>query len=511
MTKAKIVLAAIVWLVILAIGVGAWKLVIEPKQQHSAKQQKDAQEKESLDKTQGTSKYKQDIAIGLDSFSGYAVFRSDAFQTLLAERGIRVRLVDDNANYNARGEGLANGQLQMALFPADALIEVSAKQNSFPSTIIAIVDETRGADAMVAYRSKYPNIDSLNQADTRFVLLADSPSETLARVVMHDFDLRRLGSNPFSNVDSPEKIIERYRKSTPASNEVFITWEPYVSQLLTNDQLHVLVDSSRFTGYIVDCLVVSRDFLLKNQPSVEAFLECYFRALYSMREKSSLIQLVLDDAKKTKLSLTKVQAERLVDGIEWKNTQENFAHLGLRPGALVHVEDMLSRITNVLVSTGAIDRDPTGGKFNQLFFDQPLASLQTRNFHPGLQNEKVREQAELVALTDDQWKSLVPVGTLSVPELVFARGSSSLTEQSRMVLDELAEKLKSWPQYYLHVRGSASNKGDPDANRLLATKRATTVVEYLLSLGMPRERIRSIEGGPSGETRVSFQVVQLPY
>jgi outer membrane protein OmpA-like peptidoglycan-associated protein len=510
-TKAKIVLAALVWLVILAIGVSFWKLVLEPRQQESAKQQKQAQEKESLDKTQGTSKYTQDIAVGLDSFSGYAIFRSEAFQAQLAERGTRVRLVDDNANYAARAEALEKGTLQMALFPADALIKVSAKQNSLPSTIIAIIDETRGADAMIAYRGTYPNIDSLNQPDTKFVLLADSPSETLARVVMHDFDLSRLGKNPFTNVGNPEEILERYRKATPASKEVFITWEPYVSQLLTNDQLHVLVDSSRFTGYIVDCLVVSRDYLLKNQSAVEAFLECYFRALYSYQDKAALVQLVLDDAKKTKLALTKDHAVRLVEGIQWKNTQENFAHLGLRAGNLVHVEDILSRITNVLVSTGAIEQDPTNGQYNRLFFDQPLASLQTRNFHPGLQNEQVREQAGLVALSDEQWKSLVPVGTLSVPELVFARGSATLTEQSRSVLDELAEKLKSWPQYYLHVRGSASNKGDPDANRALATKRATTVVEYLLSLGMPNERIRSIEGGPSGETRVSFQVVQLPY
>ena len=485
--------------------------MIEPNQQRSAKQQKQAQEKESLEKTQGTSKYTQDIAVGLDSFSGYAIFRSEAFQSLLAERGIRTRLVDDNANYADRAGSLENGKLQMALFPADALIKVSAKQNSFPATIIAIVDETRGADAMVAYKSQFPNIDSLNKANTKFVLLSDSPSETLARVVMHDFDLRQLGANPFSTVDSPEAIIERYRKATPASPEVFITWEPYVSQLLTNDQLHVLVDSSRFTGYIVDCLVVSRDYLVKNQATVEAFLECYFRALYSFQDKPALIQLVLDDAKKTKLVLTKEQASKLVDGIHWKNTQENFVHMGLRSGAMVHVEDMLGRITNVLTSTGAIDKDPTNGQFNRLFYDQTLASLQTRNFHPGLKNETVREQAELVALTDEQWQSLVPVGTLSVPELVFARGSATLTEQSRSVLDELAEKLKSWPQYYLHVRGSASNKGDPEANRSLASKRAIMAVEYLLSLGMPKERLRSVEGGPSGETRVTFQVVQLPY
>jgi outer membrane protein OmpA-like peptidoglycan-associated protein len=220
---------------------------------------------------------------------------------------------------------------------------------------------------------------------------------------------------------------------------------------------------------------------------------------------------MLQDAKLTKQNLTEEQAGRLVDGIQWKNTQENFAHFGLRAAAVVHIEDVLSRIATVLVSTGAIERDPVAGQYNRLFFDRPLANLQTREFHPELGSEQVREQAALSALTDEQWSRLVPVGTLSAPELIFARGSAVLTEQSRNVLDELAEKLKSWPQYYLTVRGSASTKGDPQANRELAAKRASTAVEYLLSIGMAKERLRAVEGGLSGETRVTFQVVQVPY
>jgi outer membrane protein OmpA-like peptidoglycan-associated protein len=511
LTKAKIVLAALVWLVVLGVGVTFWKLVMEPRRQSLERQAEQAKELDSLAKTQGTSRYRQELSVGLDSFSGYAIFRSPAFQEQLGQRGIRLKLIDDNANYAARGEALAKGSIQFALFPADALLKIAARQATIPATIIAVIDETRGADAMVAYKTKYPDIDSLNRETTRFVLLPDSPSETLARVIMHDFDLRQLGQQPFLNVESAEALMARYRQVQPNSDEVFITWEPFVSQLLTNEQLHVLVDSSRFTGYIVDCLVVSRDYLLKHQETVEFFLECYFRTLYSLKDKPALVQLMLQDAKLTKQNLTEEQAGRLVDGIQWKNTQENFAHFGLRAAAVVHIEDVLSRIATVLVSTGAIERDPVAGQYNRLFFDRPLANLQTREFHPELGSEQVREQAALSALTDEQWSRLVPVGTLSAPELIFARGSAVLTEQSRNVLDELAEKLKSWPQYYLTVRGSASTKGDPQANRELAAKRASTAVEYLLSIGMAKERLRAVEGGLSGETRVTFQVVQVPY
>lgn len=511
MTKAKIVLVSFIWLILLAVGISLWKLVILPSRESESQKKATAESERKVQVTQGTSKYSAEIALGIDSFSGYAIFRCDEFQQQLSQKGIRCRQVDDQADYVARAKALADGKIQMALFPADALIKTSSNLSSLPATIIAIVDETRGADAMVAYKSRFPNIDSLNSDQTRFVLVGDSPSETLARVVMHDFDLSKLHPKAFESVTTPEKIIERYRLATPSSNEVFITWQPYVSQLLSNDQLHVVIDSSRFTGYIVDCLVVSRDYLIKNQANVDAFLECYFKTLYGYRDKTLLTQLVLADAKKTGLAITPVQATQLVEGIQWKNTQENFAHFGLRSGSLIHVEDMLSRITSVLMATKAIQTDPTDGQPTRLFFDRPLAGLMSRNFHPGLANEEVKEQTALVVLSEQQWSELVDVGTLSVPELVFARGSSTLTEQSRVILDELAEKLRSWPQYYLKIHGTASLKGDAVANQALADRRAEVAKEYLIQHGISPDRVRAIEGKPTGETRVLFQVCQLPF
>lgn len=324
---------------------------------------------------------------------------------------------------------------------------------------------------MLAYKSKFPDVDKLNRSDVRFVLVGDSPSETLARVVMQDFGLDQLSSTSIQRVASPEAILAKYKAATPQTDEVFVTWEPYVSQMLANDQLHVLVDSSRFTGYIVDTLVVSRDFLLKNGPVVESILEAYFTALHAFREEDAMIKLLLQDAKETKQELTEAQAKRLVQGIQWKNTLENLAHFGKRAGALVHIEDILSRISSVLVKAGAIDQPDSSKQFTKYFYDRPIESLLNKNFHPGLANETIREEAKLSALSDAQWGKLTTVGTLSVPELVFVRGSPNLTEASKRTLDDLAQKLQAWPQYYLIIRGNASQAGDTQANIKLASQR----------------------------------------
>jgi outer membrane protein OmpA-like peptidoglycan-associated protein len=328
---------------------------------------------------------------------------------------------------------------------------------------------------------------------------------------MQDFGLDQVGSQNIIALQSPEALMERYRAATPQTDEVYVTWEPYASQMLSNDQMHVLVDSSRFTGYIIDTLVVSRDFLLKNGPVVESILEAYFTALYSFREESDLVKLLLEDAKQTKQELSEEQAKRLVAGIQWKNTQENLAHFGKRSGAVVHIEDMLARISGVLSKSGAIEESTSANAFTRYFYDRPIESLLNKNFHPGLADERIREESRLQSLSEAQWDGLVTVGTLSVPELVFLRGSSTLTEASKRTLDDLVQKLQAWPQYYLIIKGNASQAGDMQANLALAQQRGDAAMKYLLGQGIPAERMRVVTGEITGQTRVTFVVGQIPY
>ncbi|MFN7731348.1 MAG: OmpA family protein, partial [Pirellula sp.] len=197
--------------------------------------------------------------------------------------------------------------------------------------------------------------------------------------------------------------------------------------------------------------------------------------------------------------------------IQWKNTQENLAHFGKRAGALVHIEDILGRISSVLVKAGAIDPPASSTQFTKYFYDRPIESLLNKNFHPGLASETIREETKLRELTASQWEKLTTVGTLSVPELVFVRGSANLSDPSKRTLDDLFQKLQAWPQYYLMIRGNASRDGDPQANLRLAQQRGDAALKYLLGLGIPPERMRVVTGEITGQTRVTFVVGQQPF
>lgn len=508
-----------IWLVILSIGVMLYRLWYVP----TVAKKEEQKQKEVIDATSGDSNYTQHIKIGLDGFSGYAILRSSDFNQQLRSLGIKVETVDDGADYDKRLAALASGEMQLAAFPVDALLKASAKAKSMPATIIAVIDESRGADAVVAYKERYPSVESLNTAETRFVLVEGSPSDTLTRMLINSRFFSNVTPQSIVGVPNEKELIARYRKATAGGNEVFVTWEPVVSDLLKNEQMKVVFDSNEQTGYIVDALVVSRDYLIKNEPVVRSVLECYFKTLYSLNNdlgtndlgnradrRSKLKELIRNDAKDSGTVLEKAQVDRLVDGIVWKHTQDNFAHFGLG-GSATHIEDIIDRVRRVLVDTKGLASDPTQGDSSRLFSQKALRDLQASGFHAGSSPEVVQGDKPLAPLSDEQWKGLSHVATLQVPPLVFARGTSTLTGRSEAILDDLVEMLKSFPLYYLTIAGNASSKGDLEANRELAKQRAAATLQYLQAKGVPAARMRAASGEITGETSVTFRLGQVPY
>lgn len=474
------------------------------------------------------------ITIAMDSFSGYAILRTDAFRNELANQGLKLKLADDGADYAKRLLALRDGRVQMATFPIDAYIKASAELGESPATIVFVIDETVGADAMVAYAAGIPTIDALNSPDTMFVVTPNSPSETLARVVMASFELPKLRVDPFVRASGAAEVLAALKKSKPNEKKAFILWEPYVTQALRVPGTHVLLDSGDFRGYIVDVIVARREFVLEHPERIRSVCEGYFRAAYQVRQQTGGFKSLVEvDSKALGLSLTPEQSEHLVNGVWWKNTTENYAHFGLQSGApssgtrgnVSRIEDSIRAIVSVLLRTGGITRDPTQGNPASIVYSAALKGMLESGFHPaGLigqaaSPEAMRSIGELQALTPAAWDTLAPVGRLQVERIVFARGTGTLTEHGKLALDRLADVLASFPRYYVTIRGSARSDGDAEANRALAELRANAAAGYLKSKGIEVIRLRVVAASPetglagtSGEAQtVTFTVGQVPF
>jgi ABC-type nitrate/sulfonate/bicarbonate transport system substrate-binding protein/outer membrane protein OmpA-like peptidoglycan-associated protein len=486
-------------------------------------------EGKELSATGSESQYKNHVRLAADSFAGYAILRSDEMKNPLKRQGTRLEIKDDGADYAKRLEALKNGDADMAVFTIDSYLLAGAKAGAFPASIVMLIDESKGADAIVAY-DDVPAIQALDNSKTKLVLTPNSPSEFLGRILVSQFSLPAMPEDWIQKADGVDDVYKQFLGSK-GKHKAFVMWEPYVMKALQTPGAHVLFSSSELSGYIVDVLVAQRDFLRDNPKLVRAVVETYQRAHYSYQNQTyGMRRLIVADAKLTNsATLDDTQAQKLADGIQWKNTLDNYATFGLQQTAGVeNLEDIIDRIAGVLVKTGAIERNPVAGKASTLFYNGILADLHQEGFHPGrLVNvvdgvgpgekdlEAARSIPSLPALTDAQWSTLQTVGAARVEPLEFVRGSSRLSGTSESDLDELAKRLAGLPTSYVRVVGHARADGDPQANLQLANERAQATLQRLVAAGVPETRVRAEAAKPTGEggesQSVTFVLGKAPY
>lgn len=466
--------------------------------------------------------------MALDSFSGYAVLRSPELTRELRGVSTKLTLSDDGADYAKRIRALDAGTVDLAVFTVDSLLTASAELGRFPGTIVLVVDETRGADAIVAKPGGPRSLEELNRPDARFVLTPASPSEFLGRVVRAHFRLDQLGEDWVVPADGAEAVLAEYRRAPDSDRRAYVLWEPHVS-MAEAEGARRLLDSSKLKGLIVDVLVARRQFLLDQPDRVREFLAAYLRAARALGARPDGFQrMVQDDSVAAGSPLEPGQAAALSRGIHWKNLKENYAHFGLLKGrdarGVPYLEDVVTNVTQVLLRTGALAEDPLDGEGGKLFYDKPLGALRASGFDPagipgvsaptGARLDDVRGEEALATLDEAQWQALVPVGDVDVAPLSFGRGGARLNVSSRRELKRLANTLAAWPGYYVVVTGHARAEGDPAANRQLALDRAQAAADHLVDLGVPRPRMRVVAAVPAGEggraQSVRFQLGRRP-
>ncbi len=100
-----------------------------------------------------------------------------------------------------------------------------------------------------------------------------------------------------------------------------------------------------------------------------------------------------------------------------------------------------------------------------------------------------------VNATNSRISSLDDFVLQSTSTVNFASGSSRLSPEARMELDNLAATALTLRGYILEVQGFASADGDPRKNKILSEKRAKAVIDYLIQThDIPLRRIGQAYG-----------------
>ena len=107
--------------------------------------------------------------------------------------------------------------------------------------------------------------------------------------------------------------------------------------------------------------------------------------------------------------------------------------------------------------------------------------------------EKVVEAAKLSVKQDDRGTVIILPGSV-----LFESGQATLFALAQQKLALLAEQIKNQKTSLITIEGHTDSRGSPDTNMLLSQRRADSVRTYLVSQGIPSERIKAVG---MGETR----------
>lgn len=460
-------------------------------------------EERRFDRTSDAGKIKEEISIAGDSWLGYFILRSPEFKKLMRDQGINPKWIDDNAQYKERMEKFAQGDYHFIVATVDSYVLNACQVNpSFPGVIIAVIDESKGGDAIVA-KTTITDLNELDRPDIKIALTPDSPSEFLMKAVASHFNVQRLsmGSDWKVETDGAKGAYDALRKDRVP---VAVMWEPYVSKILQSNVYHKLLGTEKTSGLIVDILIAHRDAVDNSPEIVNMVMKNYFRALqYYQKDSDSLETQAAEDTNEKK-----DVARKMLDGISLIDFKENCrGWFGIGQGDTE--ERLVSTIEStigILRDNGDLSGDPLEGNpytiINSNLFENLVTSGSfsvAGKFTVGPDSDaETATRHEFSNLDTPGWNNLKRVGTLRVRPIIFQSSTQILSMNGKEEVDAAAEVIQHYPHFRILIKGHTSPGGDEEANRKLSEERAMAVRQYLVSVhDVETDRVKAIGVGSS--------------
>ncbi len=421
----------------------------------------------------GVPQFHRKLAIAGDAWAGYFVLRSPDFRARMEGAAIEYAWHDE-PDQGERMRKLARGGYDMAAATVDSYL-VNGASAGFPASIVLVVDESDGGDALVV-GPRISTIQDLLRDDVRIAVTPASPSEHLLRVVASHFQLDRLrvpGSWRVPTKESKDAFDRLVRGEVDAA----VLWEPEVSRAEKTPGLRRLLSTRESDDLIVDVLLVSGSLLSGEPELVDHVARSYFQALHHYRRSPSLLaEQIASDTKSDVAS-----AKAITDGIAFvgflDNGQEWMGVAADGSLGMVKMSGVIQDTLSVLADSGTAVplQDP-----RRIVDQGVLARLAKSGFHPEEDVRTASSEEEARPLSEEEWTRLREVGRLPVLPIYFKSGSNELSEQDIVSVDALARVLLKYPRYRIAIRGHSSRGTDPQADRTLSQERADAIRLYLV-------------------------------
>ncbi len=431
-----------------------------------------------------------------NTFSGYATLRSTAFQDALKKSGITLQYADEFVQAQL-AEDLNQDKADIILTTLDQFL-----QHKPQGKIVALIDRTVGADAIVLNTNEYPQLKSLIDLEKlvkqkksqgqklKIVFAGDTPSELLAIVLdtkFDDFDL-----DDFEVVRVDDATTAWKKMQAPQSNiALAVLWEPMVSAAKKQGNT-VLLSSADAPKVIVDVAVASDSILQSNPQAVQEFVEHYYHRIdSSVQDRAILTRQIATDG-----NLNDSEAAAVVKGIQFFTSVE--AQDWMTSETL---DKRIGALAGILALSGRLDEIPSDFKtlYSADFIKSAaskttklieMVSLDNPELAMRLKGTSVEASTYTAQVSETQVKKGADIGNVAVRgQVQFTTGSARLTEEDKRTLDKLAADIAEFnpTTIAIKVQGHTSKTGTADFNQKLSQARASVVVSYLQQKKLPHK------------------------
>lgn len=479
-------------LVILAAGgFFAYSYLIKPALEEKAAEQRD----EVLAGSTSTKKYGTMIRVAGDPWSGYSTFRGEPrMAAALAKHDIGVEYIDKEEYYDQdkRMKALADGKIDLALTTLDAFLQHGAKHKKdglYPGVILWNIDESNGGDAIFLAKGRN-SFDDVKPSD-KVCYSTGTPSE-------HLWDFASLSfANLGDNLPTDNGVVAKdcWDKLKAGSVQVAVLWQPFTAIAKDQGYPKVFATGGQADDVIVDIVVANREFVIKQKDKIQKLASAYFQTIDGYQnDKAAHAKFITADCGPD-CEGKEAMGTAVLEGIDFLTYEQNMCLWWGHCGNPAKMPARIGKTGRLLVAKGklgASDQPEPGTILNDSFL---VALKQEMTAKARLAAEVAGDGTKVAAPTITasektyEYKAEVAkespkadVGTLQLPSIYFASGSSKLDPNAQSVVDGIADRLRSFPALCVRVYGHTSSEGNVKANKKLSEERANAIVSYLKSL-----------------------------
>jgi NitT/TauT family transport system substrate-binding protein len=427
------------------------------------------------------------VTVAYDAYAPYYPVRIARQQGLAQQYGITLQPVpfglggENEFNEEQRRQALKDGRFDVLLTTLDA---VPLFPDEATGKVVAIVDESAGADKIVA-RQPIARLNDLR--GKRITYSAGSVSEYF---LYANLSLVGLGPKDVTLVPA-ENIEEAVARFKGNGADALVGWEPNIGEVLQDPSVKTVIGSDNFRA-ILDVIVVSDKALREKPDAIQGFVNAWFAGVkLTTDDPQRAGQAVVQSGDTDWTGISK--PEDLTDQLALV-AQATLAQNQL---ALTDANTLAGRIREIQATWRAAGKqvanlDPL--KLVETRFVQTAATKpELASTKPPVNSSFVlTSRIQLPKLSPEQTGQAQAVAELPLKFIQFEPDSAVITEQSRKdIVEQIVPVLRKTPGLYLKVEGMAAKPiGVSDADvEATARDRTNAVIFFLAGQGIDSNRL----------------------